>query len=153
MDIPDSFGPLPFPLPPFPPPPQATKKPPVCKVIEQSKIRKLQWLWPNWLARGHLTILGGEPGIGKSMVVTDLAARMSAGSVWPDGQPMPRRSARKTSCNGRGKMLSIFDALELLRRISVISGVKVLQDAQMAAPFWGRVRSCASTRVEWRRRM
>ena len=48
--------------------------------------RKLgRWLWPNVLPRSSLTVLDGDPGIGKSLIALDLAARVTRGSAWPDG--------------------------------------------------------------------
>src|SRR5262245_47364304 len=43
------------------------------------------WLWEPYLARGKLTLLDGDPGVGKSMVTVDLAARLSRGSPMPGG--------------------------------------------------------------------
>lgn len=42
------------------------------------------WLWPCRLARGALTLLIGDGGLGKSRVTHDLAARLSTGDAWPD---------------------------------------------------------------------
>jgi hypothetical protein len=51
----------------------------------------LQWLWPNRIPLAKLTLLIGDPGIGKSLLVTDLAARVSTGAPWPDTlNPEPR---------------------------------------------------------------
>lgn len=44
----------------------------------------IHWLWPGRLAFGKLTILSGDPGLGKSFITMDLAARASAGRTWPD---------------------------------------------------------------------
>lgn len=44
----------------------------------------VRWLWPGRIARGKLTLLAGDPGLGKSFVSLDLAARVSVGSPWPD---------------------------------------------------------------------
>ncbi len=43
------------------------------------------WLWPGRIPIGHVTLLAGEPGVGKSLVGLDLAARLSRGPSWPDG--------------------------------------------------------------------
>jgi hypothetical protein len=48
---------------------------------------RINWLWPGRLARGKLHIVDGDPGRGKSTIGYDLAARLSTGSPWPDGQP------------------------------------------------------------------
>lgn len=44
----------------------------------------ISWLWPQRVARGRLTLLVGERGLGQSGVAADLAARVSRGSAWPD---------------------------------------------------------------------
>jgi hypothetical protein len=49
----------------------------------------VDWLWPRWLAAGHLHVLDGDPGVGKSTLLGDLAARLSTGRPWPDGAPSP----------------------------------------------------------------
>ncbi len=45
---------------------------------------QLEWLWPNRIPLGKLTLLAGDPGLGKSFVTMDMAARVSRGAVWPD---------------------------------------------------------------------
>jgi hypothetical protein len=47
----------------------------------------LRWLWEPYLASGKLAVLDGDPGVGKSLVTLDLAARLSAGRPLPDGKP------------------------------------------------------------------
>lgn len=43
------------------------------------------WLWPERIALGKLTIIDGDPGLGKSLVTCDLAARVTTNSPMPDG--------------------------------------------------------------------
>ena len=45
----------------------------------------VSWLWPAWLALGKLALVDGDPGLGKSAMTLDLAARVSAGKTFPDG--------------------------------------------------------------------
>ena len=47
----------------------------------------ISWLWDGRIALGKLTIISGDPGLGKSMLTTDLAARVTTGAAWPDGKP------------------------------------------------------------------
>jgi RecA-family ATPase len=39
------------------------------------------------VALGRITVLVGRPGEGKSFLTTDMAARVTTGSAWPDGGP------------------------------------------------------------------
>jgi hypothetical protein len=45
----------------------------------------LSWLWPGWLPLGKLALLDGDPGLGKSTLLLDLAARVSRDGRMPDG--------------------------------------------------------------------
>jgi len=46
----------------------------------------VDWLWEDRLARGHLTLLASDPGMGKSQITIDLSARQSKeGAHWPLG--------------------------------------------------------------------
>lgn len=49
---------------------------------------ELRWLWQDWLCRGKFHLFAGPPGQGKSFCLMDLAARLSNGTVWPDGTPV-----------------------------------------------------------------
>jgi RecA-family ATPase len=48
---------------------------------------RVEWLWPGRLPLGKLAVLDGDPGLSKSVVTLDLAARVSAGLELPDSQP------------------------------------------------------------------
>ena len=52
-----------------------------------------EWVWPNRIARGKLTVLGGAPGSGKSAFLTDVIARVTAGSAWPCQEGMAPKGA------------------------------------------------------------
>lgn len=43
------------------------------------------WLWPAYLPLGAVVMLDGDPGLGKSTIVYDIAARVSTGQPMPDG--------------------------------------------------------------------
>ncbi len=57
--------------------------------VEPSEIR---WLWPGRVALGRITLLVGKPGEGKSFLTTDMAARVTTGTPWPDGSDCPAGS-------------------------------------------------------------
>jgi len=44
----------------------------------------IRWLWWQRIALGKLTLIAGDPGLGKSFLTMDLAARVSRGAGWPD---------------------------------------------------------------------
>lgn len=55
--------------------------------IEPEPIR---WLWKHRIALGKLTLIAGDPGLGKSMLTANLAAHVSKGMNWPaDGGECP----------------------------------------------------------------
>jgi hypothetical protein len=43
------------------------------------------WLWPGVLPMGSMTLLTGQPKVGKSQIAIAMAAVTSAGETWPDG--------------------------------------------------------------------
>ena len=49
------------------------------------EVEDIKWLWKNRIAIGSLTVLTGPPGMTKSFLTVDLAARVSLGAKHPDG--------------------------------------------------------------------
>jgi putative DNA primase/helicase len=43
----------------------------------------LRWLWPGRIPLGKLTVISGDPGLGKSLVTLAIAATVSRGGSWP----------------------------------------------------------------------
>jgi len=50
---------------------------------------EIEWLWEGFLAFGKIAVLDGDPGVGKTLLTHDLAARVSR------GLPMPLRDAAR----------------------------------------------------------
>lgn len=44
----------------------------------------VSWLWPSRIPYGKLSLLVGDPGLGKSFLMLDIAAKLSRGTPWPD---------------------------------------------------------------------
>ncbi|MFO8013675.1 MAG: AAA family ATPase [Phycisphaerae bacterium] len=59
----------------------------VCVCMADVEPEEVRWLWPERIALGKPTILVGDPGLGKSFITLDLAARVTTGAAWPDGAP------------------------------------------------------------------
>lgn len=53
------------------------------------ELPEVDWVWPQWIPRGMITLLGAVPGAGKSYVALDLARRIISGEPFPDGAPVP----------------------------------------------------------------
>ncbi len=63
-------------------------RPPLAAVrLSDVEPDELAWLWPCRIPRGRLTVLAGDPGVGKSFLSLDIAARVTRGDGWPDGSP------------------------------------------------------------------
>ncbi len=56
-------------------------------LLSNIKSKQLHWLWEKRIPRGKLTTLDGDPGLGKSLLTLDLAARITTGRPMPDGTP------------------------------------------------------------------
>ncbi len=46
--------------------------------------KEIQWFWPNRIPAGMLTLLVGNPGVGKSFLTMYICAIVSTGRDWPD---------------------------------------------------------------------
>src|SRR5436190_4974043 len=57
--------------------------------ISATALRTFTWLQPGWLARGVLTLLDGDPGLGKSTLAIELAAHISRGTTVRVPPPVP----------------------------------------------------------------
>jgi hypothetical protein len=79
-----------------PPVPSTSDRPahfpraPVVTFLSDVSPEAVDWLWPSRFARGKYSLLAGEPGLGKSFLMMDGAARLSRGGVWPDGMRAPQ---------------------------------------------------------------
>lgn len=66
--------------------------------IEEENV---DWIWPDVLAKGSLTIFAGEGGVGKSTITASIAATISKGGKWP--------VSGSTSEKGKVLLLTIED--------------------------------------------
>src|SRR5689334_20348220 len=52
--------------------------------VESVAPRGIDWLWPRRIPLGAVTLLVGDPGLGKSLLALDIATRVSNAAPWPD---------------------------------------------------------------------
>ena len=45
--------------------------------------KAVEWLWPGRIALGKLTLMVGDPGLGKSLIGLALLTHVSRGAPWP----------------------------------------------------------------------
>jgi putative DNA primase/helicase len=48
--------------------------------------KPIEWLWPGRVPKGMLTVLCGNPGVGKGLISCDLVAAVTTGRAFPDAQ-------------------------------------------------------------------
>ncbi|MFN3167088.1 MAG: AAA family ATPase [Phycisphaeraceae bacterium] len=94
----------------------------------------VKWLWNQRVALGKLTLIAGDPGLGKSYLTLDLASRVSTGrampgDTWENGRPMDRfpgtsilLSAEDDAADTIRPRLDAAGAD--LRRVSMVTGVR-----------------------------
>jgi len=59
---------------------------PILTRLADVEPRPIEWLWPGRSALGKLTIIAGNPGLGKSQISMYLAATVSKGGSWVNGE-------------------------------------------------------------------
>ena len=51
--------------------------------VSDIKAKPIHWLWPGRITQGKVSMIAGNPGLGKSLVTVDMAATVSMGGLWP----------------------------------------------------------------------
>ncbi len=95
------------------------------------QIKPINWLWNMRLAKGKISIISGDPGVGKSQLLANMASIISRGNSWPD---------QTRSDQGKVIFLSAEDSAEdtivprltaagaNLHEIFIIDSVRVVDD-------------------------
>jgi archaellum biogenesis ATPase FlaH len=142
-------------------------------VVRMSEVEaeRVDWFWPGRIPLGMLTLLVGDPEAGKSFLTLDLAARLSRGREWPDGDRAPVGTSifvaaedsaakvirprldalgadvskilliRATRIEGREQMFSLTRDLEHLRRLIDTEGARLIIVDPVNAYLGGKVDS------------
>jgi putative DNA primase/helicase len=76
----------------------------LVQAIRLNKIAPIDvpWLWPDRIPLGRITLLVSDPGVAKSLLTLDIAARVSAGLPWPD-EPKPEIAPPACSAISRSR--------------------------------------------------
>jgi hypothetical protein len=78
---------------------KSEERPTVGRRVSEIERERIRWLWRGRLALGELTIIDGDPGLGKSTLLCDVAARISA------ARPMPGEEGTPTGTEGGGVVI------------------------------------------------
>lgn len=117
------------------PPPTAG---PVLVNLADVQPEAVRWLWPGRIPLGKVTLLVGDPGLGKSLISLDVAARVSTGHPWPDGSANETGSVMILSAeddlgdtvrprlDAAGADVTRIDALDTVRVVDPETGESVL---------------------------
>lgn len=66
----------------------------VLTSLSAVRAKPIRWLWPGYIPRGCVTLLDGDPGLGKSTITIDITSRVTRG--WPLPPAVtPSRSQRR----------------------------------------------------------
>jgi hypothetical protein len=59
------------------------------EIVSAAEIEAIpvEWLWHLYIPKGEITLLDGNPGLGKSQMIADIAARVSKGYPMPPIEP------------------------------------------------------------------
>jgi hypothetical protein len=61
------------------------------KLLNEYEMGRVVMRSAGRLARGMITVIDGDPGLGKSTLLADWAAKTTIGEALPDGEPQPER--------------------------------------------------------------
>lgn len=62
--------------------------------LSDIEAKDVEWLWKNHIPLGEITILAGDPGVGKSYFSYFLSAQVSTGGSWPDAPKIAIESGK-----------------------------------------------------------
>lgn len=72
---------------------------PTIVSLEEIQPLETDWLWEHYLPAGAISVLEGDPGLGKTQALLDMAARLSR------GDSMPPHSAPNDTYSRRGSLI------------------------------------------------
>lgn len=67
-------------------PANAKREEPIIVRMSDVAAREISWLWANRFAVGKLSLIIGNPGLGKSQISIFMATQVTRGGPWPNGE-------------------------------------------------------------------
>lgn len=67
------------------PKPERVDDRPRLVALSSMEVQDVKWIWNGYIPANKITILDGDGGIGKSLIVLDIMARLTTGDSMPDG--------------------------------------------------------------------
>lgn len=55
--------------------------------VSDIQAKPISWLWSEFIAYGKVTMIAGNPDLGKSQITAYIAATVTTGNIWFDGTP------------------------------------------------------------------
>lgn len=108
--------------------------------------RPVAWLWQDRFPLGRISLLVGQPGLGKSFLTCDMASRVSTGTPWPDGTTCPKGNVLLITAEDHPED-TIRPRLDAHRadnsRIHLLSGVLIKMSGQASEKEYETVFSLA----------
>ena len=106
-----------------------------------------RYLWQGRVVLGGLSVIGGRPGLGKSLTLIALAAAVTTGRpVLPDEDPCPRGSVLLLTAEGQKRGLSLRDVGAIEEAVDELGDV-VLIGIDPITAFWDGSDSHKDTEV------
>ena len=91
------------------------------------KSKPIDWLWNNKIAKGKVTMIAGDPGLGKSQITIFLAGVVSNGGIFPCGSKCKQGSVLFFSAEDdpedtiNPRLMAVGANLEKIRIFSIVN--------------------------------
>jgi hypothetical protein len=113
---------------PFVPPPSVVPEGLVARRASEIIPEAIEWLWPKRIALGKQTVIGGDGGLGKSQLGLWMAAAVTRGGAWPNGEGRAPKGSAIVLCAEDGSADTVRPRLDPAgadqTRVMVIEAVK-----------------------------
>src|SRR5690242_15768931 len=104
--------------------------------MDELALKELEWLWRDRVPRGCLTVIDGDPGLGKSALTIELVARITTATKMP-GNNRALDGRAWMICPEDGAAETVLPRLKAadadLSRVEVVAALKLPEDGPALA--------------------